>query len=139
MNEATHLVAFHSMINSGFRWHVRGYCAKRKDYRDFVIGRILGTPKLGEHHGLDFTNDINWYHHLSVIIEPHPKLSPNQKKIIELDYGMKRGSLTFEIRKALAPYYLKMLHLDEDDVTRPPNEQQIILKNKADVLPFIHF
>lgn len=28
------------------RWHVRAYCEKNGDYRDFVLSRFRGEPEL---------------------------------------------------------------------------------------------
>ena len=31
------IISPHSLINDGLRWHVRAYCEKNGDYRDFVL------------------------------------------------------------------------------------------------------
>ena len=38
------LICPHTLVNNGFRWHVRAYCEKNQGYRDFVLSRIQGIP-----------------------------------------------------------------------------------------------
>ena len=42
----TRLIAPHTLIFTGMRWHVRAYCEKSRDYRDFVLSRFRGEPEL---------------------------------------------------------------------------------------------
>ena len=62
-------------------------------------------------------------------VGPHPDLSANQKRVIELDYGMENGSVKIPVRRALLYYALKRLGLDTDPSARKPQDQQIILLN----------
>ena len=66
-------------------------------------------------------------------IGPHPALSQNQKRVIELDYGMQNGRVVIPVRRALLYYALKRLGLDTDPAARKPQDQQIILLNTNDV------
>ncbi|MDC6726098.1 helix-turn-helix transcriptional regulator, partial [Leclercia adecarboxylata] len=52
----TRLIAPHTLIYTGMRWHVRAYCEKNGDYRDFVLSRFRGEPGLMDdqsEHGRD--------------------------------------------------------------------------------------
>lgn len=40
------LIAPHTLVYSGMRWHVRAYCDKNHDYRDFVLSRFRGVREL---------------------------------------------------------------------------------------------
>lgn len=42
----TRLIAPHTLIYTGMRWHVRAYCERNRDYRDFVLSRFRGIPEL---------------------------------------------------------------------------------------------
>ena len=42
----TRLIAPHTLIYTGMRWHVRAYCEKNRDYRDFVLSRFRDMPEL---------------------------------------------------------------------------------------------
>jgi hypothetical protein len=66
-------------------------------------------------------------------IGPHPELSDNQRRAIEMDYGMEGGRGQIPVRRALLFYALKRLGLDTKPTIRPPNEQQIVLTNAVDV------
>jgi hypothetical protein len=66
-------------------------------------------------------------------IGPHPDLSPNQKRVIELDYGMHEGRVSITVRRALLYYALRRLGLDTDPAARAPQDQQIVLLNGESV------
>lgn len=77
--------------------------------------------------------DWDWHQHVAIRIAAHPDLSPAQKRVVEQDYGMLHGQRETRVRVALAPYYLRMLGIGRDDRQRPPQEQQIVLLNAADL------
>src|SRR5690606_18739943 len=39
------VISPHTLVYTGFRWHVRAYCHKRGEFRDFILSRIDRTPK----------------------------------------------------------------------------------------------
>ncbi|MEP2186453.1 MAG: transcriptional regulator, partial [Roseibium sp.] len=63
----------------------------------------------------------------------HPALSEDQKRIVELDYGMKDGTAEVAVRKCLLFYNLRRLGLDTSCDTRAPQDQQIVLVNRSEV------
>ena len=91
-----------ALIYTGMRWHVRAYCEKNRDYRDFVLSRFRGAPEL-MHNKTEHTReqDPGWSSQVQVIIEPDSRLKPEQQAIIETDYGMQSGRLVIETRGAL--------------------------------------
>jgi hypothetical protein len=68
-----------------------------------------------------------------LVIAPHPGLTPAQARAIALDYGIRGGSATIKVRRALLFYALRRLGLDVPPDTRPPHEQHIVLVNRAEV------
>lgn len=56
------------------------------------------------------------------------------KKVIALDYGMRKGKATVTVRRALLYYALKRLGLDTDAEARTPQNQQIVLINRDEVI-----
>lgn len=89
----------HALAHDGFRWHARAYCHTRKEFRDFVIARML------EVHGFDIAAvksdaDKEWHTIVPVVLIPHPKLSDSHKRAIELDFGMENGQVEFQCRQA---------------------------------------
>lgn len=122
-------IAPHALAFDGFRWHARSFCGKSSEYRDFVISRIIGvrqTRPTGQHAAAD----VAWQQILELVIGPHPELSANQRRVIELDYGMQDGCIKIPVRRALLYYALRRLGLDTDPSARKPQDQQIVLLNK---------
>ncbi|MEG6796428.1 WYL domain-containing protein, partial [Pseudomonas aeruginosa] len=76
----TRLIAPHTLIYTGMRWHVRAYCEKNRDYRDFVLSRFRGEPDLmdapSEHTR---ALDKGWNTPLTVVIAPDSRLKPEQR------------------------------------------------------------
>lgn len=119
----------HALAFDGFRWHARSYCEKSGEFRDFVISRIMETRQTRP--TVDpLASDNAWNKLVELHIGPHPELSTNQKRVVELDYGMDNGQVTILVRQALLYYALKRLGLDTDPAARKPQDQQIILLNR---------
>lgn len=125
-------IAPHALAFDGFRWHVRSFCEKSGEYRDFVISRIIET-RHSRSTQVQTAADADWDEIVQLEIGPHPALSPNQKRVIELDYGMQNGRVVIPVRRALLYYALKRLGLDTDPAARKPQDQQIILLNTNEV------
>ena len=121
-------IAPHALAFDGFRWHARSFCEKSGEYRDFVISRILETRQTRAAKK-QAVLDAAWEEVVELEIGPHPDLSPNQRRVIELDYGMENGSVAIPVRRALLYYALKRLGLDTDPSARKPQDQQIVLIN----------
>lgn len=119
-------IAPHALAFDGFRWHARSFCEKSAEYRDFVISRILETRQT-RGAKKPTVPDVAWDEVVELEVGPHPDLSPNQKRVIELDYGMENESVTIPVRRALLYYALKRLGLDTDPAARKPQDQQIVL------------
>ncbi|MCO3035827.1 WYL domain-containing protein, partial [Pseudomonas aeruginosa] len=126
----TRLIAPHTLIYTGMRWHVRAYCEKNRDYRDFVLSRFRGVPELMD-DGTEHTreHDQGWGTEVQVIIAPDSRLKPEQQAIIETDYGMRDGRLIIETRGALVQYVLQRYQIDTTKVHTKPTAQQIVVVN----------
>ncbi|MDT4878217.1 hypothetical protein FQZ97_1137980 [compost metagenome] len=121
------------------RWHVRAYCEKNRDYRDFVLSRFRGIPELMDDrtdHGRE--NDPGWITPLQVIIEPDSRLKPEQRAIIEADYGMQDGRLVIETRGALGQYVLQRYQIDPTKVHAKATAQQIVVANLDELQPWLY-
>jgi hypothetical protein len=119
----------HTLSYDGYRWHVRAYCHLRKNFRDFLLARILRV-KDHKPDEIDSSADILWHKFIDVKIAPHPEFEEAQKRIIERDYGMENGTGSIRVRAALYFYLQRRLGLDEGCESRPPSEQQIVLVNR---------
>lgn len=121
----------HAFAYDGFRWHVRAYCHLTSRFKDFLLPRILGVRDAGA-AGRPGTDDEAWQNRFGIVIGPHPDLAPNQKAIVEKDYGMKNGSCVLEVRRAMLFYVLKRLGLLESPEKRPARSQHIVVINRSE-------
>lgn len=122
----------HAMVFDGFRWHARSWCHRRKAFRDFVLARMLEVDK-DKDHEIDVEADREWHEYVSLEIGPNPKLSKAAQKAIELDYGMKDGTIDVSCRVCLSWYVERHLGLDLDPEKIDPNRQQIVLRNLKEI------
>ncbi len=120
------IIAPHSLVFTDIRWHVRAYCEKNQDFRDFVLSRFNGV--FNEEGAARFhrEHDEKWNRLVDLVIEPDPRLSASQKRIIELDYQMENGQRVLKTRAALLMYLLQKLHLEQ---YKPTAEAQQIIVN----------
>ncbi|MBC9251125.1 transcriptional regulator [Pseudomonas alcaligenes] len=135
----TRLIAPHTLIYTGMRWHVRAYCEKNRDYRDFVLSRFRGEPGLMDdlsEHTRDL--DSGWNTELAVVIVPDSRLKPEQRTIIEADYGMQGGQLLIETRGALVQYVLQRYQIDPTKLHAKPEAQQIVVANLDELKPWLY-
>ena len=101
------VISPHTLIYTGFRWHVRAYCHKRGEFRDFILSRIDRTPTPTEDSSPSPLEDMQWQDSITLTLLPNAKLSDVQKAIVEKDFGMPDGRLQLFVRKALAHYTLQ--------------------------------
>lgn len=121
----------HAFGFDGLRWHVRAYCHLDKDFSDFIISRCLEVGKLGTAE-VSEERDSRWNTFFEVVLVPNPGLSSDQKRTIELDYGMKGGKCVVKIREALLYYFDKRLRLDVSERHDRPKETPVVVANRAE-------
>jgi predicted DNA-binding transcriptional regulator YafY len=133
------IIAPHTLVYTGMRWHVRAYCEKNREYRDFVLSRLRGIPDLHDdvsENGIAFDED--WNTEVPVIIKPDERLSALQKNIIETDYGMLDGKLEIPSRRALVKYVLQRFQIDHKNLDPKPEAQQIVVGNLKELKPWLY-
>ena len=120
----------HALAFDGQRWHARAFCHVEKNFADFLLPRFLNTRKPGPvERTVDY--DTAWNEYVIVLLKPHPRLNEDQKRIVAKDYGMKNDLLNVPIRSALLYYFLRRMNLDFEEEKRPPQEQHVVLANRA--------
>jgi hypothetical protein len=122
----------HALAHDGFRWHARAFDCESNEFRDFVLGR-MSRPRVREQADSAAGDDVDWHAIVPLVIAPHPRLTPAQARAIAIDYGIRGGSATLKVRRALLFYALKRLGLDIAPETRPASEQHIVLLNRHDI------
>ena len=127
----------HALGFDGFRWHVRALCHNDETFKDFVFARIY---EIGESrpHAMDSGADEAWFDSVTVIISPHPGLSDSQAEAIKLDYDMPEGVRAITVSSAFLYYFLKHMGLYEDPQQKRPQDQQIVLMNREEVMAVLN-
>lgn len=126
----------HHLVFDGMRWHVRGFCEKNHDYRDFVLSRFQpDSPAklLDSADHFDIQDEV-WNNLLHVEFMPDPRLDENRARIIALDYDMALTDSgyrkTQQVRQALLMYWVQRMGLSQ--YHNNPQAQQIILTPECD-------
>ena len=131
------IIAPHTLVYSGMRWHVRAFCEKNQDFRDFVLSRFRGKPTIEGDASRSVGDDQRWNRMITLKIVADQRMSKEQRKIIEQDYGMQRGVLRITTRAALAQYALQALRIDPHVVHAKAEAQQITISNLDEVKPWL--
>ncbi|NHN79296.1 WYL domain-containing protein [Azotobacter chroococcum] len=132
------LIAPHTLVYTGMRWHVRAYCEKNRAYRDFVLSRLRGVPGLLDASGHGRAGDEGWNAEVTLRIEPDPRLSAEQRAIIETDYGMRDGHLAVASRGALVQYVLQRFQIDTTKIEPKAAAQQIVVANLEELARWLY-
>lgn len=119
----------HTLVYSGFRWHVRAYSHGHDEYRDFVLARIKRAESLPAEGGESRDGDRDWFEEVELVVGVHPDLPPAQQAVIAADYGMRDGRIVYPVRRAMVPYFLRLMQIDPEREHPDPSIQQIRLLN----------
>ncbi len=128
-NYLDRIIQPHALIFDGLRWHVRAYCNKNGEFRDFTLSRFNGEAAFEGKATHSAELDSKWHTLVDVVIEADPRFSPQQKRIIEQDFQMQQGQKVIPCRAALVNYLLRRLRIDSFKNT--PEEQQIVLSQAS--------
>ena len=131
------IIVPHTLVWTGLRWHVRGWCEKNQEFRDFVLSRFRGEPELLGPSSQQEDQDTDWHTHISVRLEPDPRLSVDQQQVVAEDYGMRDGHLTLPVRARLATYLLQLLNIQTGEPHSDPRAQQVVIANYGDIEPWL--
>lgn len=130
----------HTLVNSGFRWHLRAFCAMRADFREFNLSRIITSSLVSndrpEYAGVDW--DETWNTSVTVILQANPALSDQEKQMLAHEFGMEGGNLELQVRAALLPYVLQLYQVDvKDDGVSNPRKNRLTLTNYCDLQKYL--
>lgn len=127
----------HTFVNSGFRWHVRGYCEKSQGFRDLVLSRFRDQTELLGSSDYSINQDQAWQTKIDIILKPDLRLSPLQQSVLANDYQLVDGQLIINTRAALANYLLQEMRVNIKMLDGTPEAQQWILVNTDDIKSWI--
>ena len=127
----------HSLVNTGFRWHVRAYNEDSFDFRDFVLSRFVDAKCLDDLAESSVQYDDDWVEIVSLQLAPHPNLDDKNRTSLLIDYGSSNDIIEIKIRRALIGYLLQQLSVDTtQDHSLNPNKYQLIVLNRDEIEPF---
>lgn len=129
---APRYISPHALVNDGFRWHIRAYCHKRNEYRDFNLSRITACGAF-RFDSVNHANDLLWHNFVVFKLAANPKLNDNQKKCIEHEYGMIDGVCDLNVRGAFVFYVKQRLGLNQLPNGKKPYQQHIVLANRDEI------
>lgn len=132
-NREGRVIAPHSFVNTGLRWHLRAWCEKSGEYRDFVLSRFRGEPELLEKSDRTAAQDVGWNTQVTIILQPDPRLSPAKREVLENDYQMDGGQLHITTKACLVNYLLREMQINTKMLDGTPEAQQLVLVNQADI------
>ena len=127
----------HTFVNSGLRWHIRGYCEKSQAYRDLVLSRFRGEPEILDGQYQSKMDDKAWQKHIEIRLKPDPRLAPAQQQVLASDYQMENGELIIKCRAALASYVLAEMKINTKFLDGTPEAQQLVVVNQTDIKPWL--
>jgi hypothetical protein len=134
------IIAPHTLVYSGLRWHARAWCEKHKNFRDFVLTRIEpGAEVIGEAlPEADPALDENWNRQIDLRLIPNPELSEAQQRMVALDYGMGgERCLNVRVRAAMVHYLMLSLNVFLGRERFKPEEQPLVVANIDEIEPFV--
>ena len=131
------IIAPHTLVWTGLRWHVRGWCEKNRDFRDFVLSRFRGLPEILGPTDHSVEDDIDWNTTINLDIVPDPRLSPEQQAVIADDFGMCEGVLHITLRARLLNYLVQLLNINTGTPHDDPRAQQVIIANQEAVADWL--
>jgi hypothetical protein len=132
-NREGRIIAPHTFINTGLRWHLRAWCEKSQEYRDFVLSRFRGDPHLMDKSPHTAEQDEAWNTQVTLIFEPDTRFDQAKRDVIIHDYNMQNGQLRITTRAALVHYLIQEMQVNTKFHAEKPEAQQLVLVNKDDV------
>lgn len=128
-DEESRIIAPHTLVCTPLRWHVRAYCEKNRDFRDFVLSRFRGINGIEGDAEMTKDQDERWHTKIDIVLVPDSRLSDYQKAIIAEDYNMTDSKRVISVRSALVPYAVQALNIDLTKIEARPEAQQIVVAN----------
>jgi len=109
------MISPHTLVYTGFRWHVRAYCHQSKQFKDFLLSRIDRTPVVVAIDTVDPAQDQQWHEEIMLTLMPNPKLNESQKALAHYTLQRYQAAITLaEAEDALKyPLVLQLLDIEK--------------------------
>lgn len=134
---AERLIAPHTLVSAGGRWHVRAFCEKDRAFKDFMLHRFVSVPEIDSER-LEMASpihDAEWNRMIEMILIPNPALGQEQQQLVSDDYAMGADrQLKVSVRAPLVKYMAVELRLGTSEQTQAnPNAHQLALANSDEL------
>jgi predicted DNA-binding transcriptional regulator YafY len=123
----------HSIIHVGRRWHVRGWCIRRQEFRDFTLGRIRSATPSQKLSEKSIDDDQEWNQFVQIRLAAHRGLSPDQQQVVRSEYFGGTMGRRLSVRACLAQYVILDLRAALNPEKEIPPEFQIEITNAAEL------
>lgn len=127
----------HSIIHVGRRWHVRAWCARRQEFRDFTLGRIRSACAVADSAPRSMDDDLAWHEIVLLELAAHRKLSPQQQVVVRTENLNGATNRRLPVRACLAQYVIQDLRVAVDPEKEVPPDFQLEITNAERVVPFL--
>lgn len=128
------LIRPHSLIQAGPRWHIRAYCEKAGEFRDFNLGRISAVKAADDLVLPGEDQDDDWHQIVPIRLVPHRDLSAEQARMVREEYMGGTAALVFNVRASLAKYVIQSFRAAVDP-TRETAPEHLLMLQRSDEMP----
>lgn len=123
----------HHLVRAGRRWHVRAFCSKHQDFRDYALGRIVAVNALNSPQERTADSDAAWNAIVPVRLIAHPDLSHDQEEVIRFEYFDNTSARVVTCRGALVGYFVQDIRVAIDTTKQTPPDYQLAVQNTEEV------
>jgi hypothetical protein len=127
----------HRLVRTEQRWHVRAYCDKNQDFRDFNLGRIREVSPLDGQPAVAGSEDHEWQTLLEVRFVAHPDLPPSQKRVVRDEYFCGASGRAETCRAPLLHYFIRSVQAAIDPDRQTPPEHVLAVLNAETLTPWL--
>jgi predicted DNA-binding transcriptional regulator YafY len=131
------VIAPHSLIRAGRRWHLRAFSSTNQDFRDYALGRVEKVERLDSPAERTEKDDQAWMTKVPVRLVAHPDLTPEQEALIRFEYFNNTAARVDTCRGALVSYFIQDVRAAVDPVKQRPPDFQMAVANMEEVRPWL--
>lgn len=131
------VIAPHSLIRAGRRWHLRAFSSTNQDFRDYALGRVEKVERLDSPAERTEKDDRAWMTKVPVRLVAHPDLTPEQEALIRFEYFNNTAARVDTCRGALVSYFIQDVRAAVDPAKQRPPDFQMAVANIEEVRPWL--
>jgi hypothetical protein len=129
----------HSVVRSGFRWHLRAYELQSNSFKDFNLSRIVKVFGFSDTacSASQIENDKSWNEVVTLMLTPNFAYDVEQRKVIASDYtGVEDMAIILKVKAADLLYTLHLYEV-RDFTACPPRNQLLQIGNFDSITKYL--